>query len=187
MILLLVLWSRAVGWGGGRWELFWWKTHMGIRPAPTETQRQERQHATKLWHTANCETVLSFPAGNVLLHTPPHSALLNHTARLHNVILVGILLEMIIWINKFTCSNTHLSYLNKFSWSQKPPSSVWVNQGQREETREDWDAVLAGFSYHCLTSTPVATTAERPGPQTLQGYRMNLCACAYPCAGCLSV
>lgn len=45
-VLLLVLWSKAAGWGG-RWELVWWKTHMGTRPAPTKTRKQQ---ATKMQH-----------------------------------------------------------------------------------------------------------------------------------------
>lgn len=45
-VLLLVLWSKAVGWGG-RWELVWWKTHMVTRPAPTKTRKQQ---ATKMQH-----------------------------------------------------------------------------------------------------------------------------------------
>lgn len=163
---------------------------MVTRPAPTETQRQEERKplnsgtppAGKLrWKTSTFSQLAV--CASTLLHAPHSST----RPRLHNVILGEVLLEVIIGLNTFTSSDAHVSYLIKFLCSREPLSGVRANQSPEGKPERTGMLSSRVSSYHSLTSTPAATTAERPGPQTLQGYRMNLCAFAYPCARCLSV
>lgn len=71
-VLLLVLWSRDVGWCGGSWELFWWKTHGVTRPAPTETQKQENRKPLKPSQLGKLRQLPFW------LWAPPHSSTLLH-------------------------------------------------------------------------------------------------------------
>lgn len=53
---------------------------------------------------------------------------------------------MVIWINKFNCSNAHLSWLNKCLCSQEPLSSVQVNQSpERKPERTGMLSSLASL------------------------------------------
>lgn len=98
---------------------------MVTRPAPRET-KDKKTTSCELRHTASWENFAVFQQAVC----SAKSNLRSSTTQLKPLSFISaeVLQEMIIWINTNTCSDAHLSYLNKFPCSQKPFYSVRGDQ-----------------------------------------------------------